>query len=148
MAANMRQPRHFLFGNITKRLMRFGNLEMIPDCVNRLNVNHGDAVVEVGSGNGQAVDEILLKEPQKVFAFEISKTFLADLWSKFNDNPKVEILDQNGNKLALSKTYRGYDNIRLNPKWEDHENLNHFKGKMIRLKFTLMNSKIFSFKIN
>ena len=94
MAANMRQPRHFLFGNITKRLMRFGNLEMIPDCVNRLNVNHGDAVVEVGSGNGQAVDEILLKEPQKVFAFEISKTFLADLWSKFNDNPKVEILDQ------------------------------------------------------
>ncbi len=57
----MRQPRHFLFGNITKRLMRFGNLEMIPDCVNRLDVNHGDAVVEVGSGNGQAVDEILLK---------------------------------------------------------------------------------------
>ena len=61
---------------------------------------------------------------------------------------KVEILDQNGNKLALSKTYRGYDNIRLNPKWQDYENLNHFKGKKIRLKFTLMNSKIFSFKIN
>ena len=71
MAANMRQPRHFLLGNITKRLMRFGNLEMIPDCVDRLNVNRCDAVVEVGSGNGQAVDEILLKEPQKVFAFEI-----------------------------------------------------------------------------
>ena len=61
---------------------------------------------------------------------------------------KVEILDQNENKLASSKTYRGYDNIRLNPKWEDYENLNHFKGKKIRLKFTLMNSKIFSFKIN
>ena len=61
---------------------------------------------------------------------------------------KVEILDQNGNKLTSSKTYRGYDNIRLNPKWEDYENLNKFKGKMIRLKFTLMNSKIFSFKIN
>ena len=61
---------------------------------------------------------------------------------------KVEILDQNGNKLASSKTYRGYDNIRLNLKWEDYENLNHFKGKKIRLKFTLMNSKIFSFKIN
>ena len=36
--------------------MRFGNLEMIPDCVNRLNVNHGDAVVEVGSETAEAVD--------------------------------------------------------------------------------------------
>ena len=90
----MRQPKHFLIGNITKRLMRFGNLAMVPDCVERLNVNHGDVVVEVGSGNGQAIDEILLKGPQKVFAFEISKTFLADLRSKFSNNPKVKILDQ------------------------------------------------------
>ena len=86
----MRQPKHFLIGNITKRLMRFGNLAMVQDCVERLNVNHGDVVVEVGSGNGQAVDEILLKDPQKVFAFEISKTFLADLRSKFSNNPKVK----------------------------------------------------------
>ena len=94
IAANMRQPKHFLIGNITKRLMRFGNLATVPDCVERLNVNHGDVVVEVGSGNGQAVDEILLKDPQKVFAFEISKTFLADLRSKFSNNPKVKIVDQ------------------------------------------------------
>ena len=70
--ANMRQQDIFLFGNITKRLMRFGNLEMIPDCVNRLNVNHGDAVVEVGSGNGQAVDEILLKGTTKKFSLSKS----------------------------------------------------------------------------
>ena len=61
---------------------------------------------------------------------------------------KVEILDQSGNKIASSKTYHGYDSIRLNPKWKDHANLKQFKGKTIRLKFTLMNSKIFSFKIN
>ena len=61
---------------------------------------------------------------------------------------KVEILDQSGNALASSKIYRGYDNIRLNPKWKDHESLNQFKGKKIKLKFTLMNSKLFSFKIN
>ena len=61
---------------------------------------------------------------------------------------KVEILDQSGNKIASSKTYQGYDSIRLNPKWKDHANLRQFKGKTIRLKFTLMNSKIFSFKIN
>ena len=113
IAANMRQPKHFLIGNITKRLMRFGNLAMIPDCVERLNVNHGDVVVEVGSGNGQAVDEILLKDPQKVFAFEISKTFLADLRSKFSNNPKVKILDQDAKQSGNVIEEKSVDRILL-----------------------------------
>ena len=86
---------------------------MIPDCVERLNVNHGDVVVEVGSGNGQAVDEILLKNPQKVFAFEISKTFLADLRSKFSNNPKVKILDQDAKQSENVIEAKSVDKILL-----------------------------------
>ena len=85
----MRQPEHFIFGNITKRLMAFGNNKIIEDSVNRLNVIEGDVGVEVGSGNGQAVEEIIKREPHKIFAIEISKTFLSDLRSKFN-NSKIK----------------------------------------------------------
>ena len=31
MAVNMCQPKHFIIGNITKRLMRFGNQKMITE---------------------------------------------------------------------------------------------------------------------
>ncbi|MBL93998.1 MAG: hypothetical protein CFH06_01543 [Alphaproteobacteria bacterium MarineAlpha3_Bin5] len=89
IAINMRQPKHFIFGNITKRLMAFGNNKIIEDSVNRLNVIEGDVVVEVGSGNGQAIEEIIKREPHKIFAIEISKTFLSDLRSKFN-NSKIK----------------------------------------------------------
>ena len=82
-AVNMCHPRHFIVGNITKRLMRFGNQKMIADSVDRLNVIEGDVVVEVGSGNGQSLNDILKKEPQKIFALEISKTFISDLRSNF-----------------------------------------------------------------
>ena len=61
----MCQPRHFIVGNITKRLMRFGNQKMITDSVDRLNVIEGDVVVEVGSGNGQSLNHILKKNQRK-----------------------------------------------------------------------------------
>lgn len=68
--------------------------------------------------------------------------------SSLNGYIKIEMLDQDGNTVASSKTYRGYDNIRLNPEWNERNSLKQFKGENIRLKFILMNSKIFSFKVN
>ena len=98
MAINMRQPKHFIIANITKRLMHFGNHKMISDSVDRLDVVEGDVVVEIGSGNGQSVTEILKKKPQKIYAIEISDTFLSDLRSNFNDN-NIEIVEKDAKNL-------------------------------------------------
>lgn len=86
---------------------------MIPDSVDRLNIVKGDVVVEVGSGNGQAFEEILKKEPQKVFAFEISKTFLSDLFAKFYNNPKIAILDKDAKDLENILEDNSVDKILL-----------------------------------
>ena len=98
MAVNMCQPKHFIIGNITKRLMRFGNHKMITDSVDRFNVEKGDIILEVGSGNGQSLGELLKSNPQKVYALEISKSFLSELRLNFNDQ-RIEILERDAKNL-------------------------------------------------
>ena len=98
MAINMCEPRNFIIGNITKRLMRFANEKMIADSVDRLNVIKDDVIVEVGSGTGQSLSAIIKNEPKKIFALEISKTFLADLRSNFHDE-RIEVLGKDAKDL-------------------------------------------------
>ncbi len=64
---NICQPWHFIIGKINKILMRFGNQKIITDSVDRLDVIEGDVIVEIGSGNGQALNEILKKESVENF---------------------------------------------------------------------------------
>ncbi len=47
--------------------MRFGNQKIITDSVDRLDVIEGDVIVEIGSGNGQSLNEILKKESVENF---------------------------------------------------------------------------------
>ncbi len=98
MAINMCEPRNFIIGNITKRLMRFSNEKMIADSVDRLNVIKDDVIVEVGSGTGQSLSAIIKNEPKKIFALEISKTFLTDLRSNFHDE-RIEVLGKDAKDL-------------------------------------------------
>ena len=84
MAQNMRCPRHFILGYIAKRIMLFGNQKVIEDSVARLGISKGDVVIEIGSGNGQALLEIEKKKPSKIYAVEISEDFRKVLFSQFN----------------------------------------------------------------
>ena len=62
MAENLRSPNSFFFGFIAKRLMLVGNQKVIEDSVQRLNIKRTDKILEIGSGNGQALIEILKKK--------------------------------------------------------------------------------------
>ena len=99
MAQNMRSPKHFIFGYIAKRIMLFGNQKVIEDSVARLSISNDDVVIEIGSGNGQALLEIEKKKPSKIYAVEISEDFRKDLFSRFN-SAKITITGNDAANLA------------------------------------------------
>ena len=99
MARNMRSPKHFIFGYIAKRIMLFGNQKVIEDSVARLGISNDDVVIEIGSGNGQALLEIEKKKPSKIYAVEISEDFRKDLCSRFN-SAKITITGNDAANLA------------------------------------------------
>ncbi len=99
MAENMREPRHFFFGFIAKKLMDISNRKMIKSTVQRLSVDKTDTVLEIGPGNGQALDEIVKSDPKKVYAVEISKVFRNVLEAKFK-NKNIDIINIDAKNLS------------------------------------------------
>ena len=97
MAENLRSPNSFFFGFIAKRLMLVGNQKVIEDSVKRLNIKSEDKILEVGSGNGQALIEILKKNPKKIKVIEISPIFRNHLKNKFGK--KIEIYENDAKNL-------------------------------------------------
>ena len=97
MAENLRSPNTFFFGFIAKRLMLVGNQKVIEDSVKRLNIKSEDKILEVGSGNGQALIEILKKNPKKIKVIEISPIFRNHLKNKFGN--KIELHENDAKNL-------------------------------------------------
>ena len=97
MAENLRSPNSFFFGFIAKRLMLVGNQKVIEDSVKRLNIKSEDKILEVGSGNGQALIEILKKNPKKIKVIEISSIFRNHLKNKFGK--KIEVYENDAKNL-------------------------------------------------
>ena len=97
MAENLRSPNTFFFGFIAKRLMLVGNQKVIEDSVKRLNIKSEDKILEVGSGNGQALIEILKKNPKKIKVIEISPIFRNHLKNKFSK--KIEVYENDAKNL-------------------------------------------------
>ena len=97
MAENLRSPNAFFFGFIAKRLMLVGNQKVIEDSVKRLNIKSEDKILEVGSGNGQALIEILKKNPKKIKVIEISPIFRNHLKNKFGK--KIEVYENDAKNL-------------------------------------------------
>ena len=112
MAQNMRSPKHFIFGYIAKRIMLFGNQKVIEDSVARLCVSNDDVVIEIGSGNGQALLEIEKKKPSKIYAVEISADFRKDLFSRFN-SAKITITGNDAANLASIVSDKSIDKAIL-----------------------------------
>ena len=97
MAENLRSPNTFFFSFIAKRLMLVGNQKVIEDSVKRLNIKSEDKILEVGSGNGQALIEILKKNPKKIKVIEISPIFRNHLKNKFGK--KIEVYENDAKNL-------------------------------------------------
>ena len=65
---------------------------------------------------------------------------------------RVELLDQNANPLpgfagANAPTYKDVDDLRFKPAWKGHKNLSALRGKVVRVRFTLHNAKLYAFQI-
>ena len=111
MAENLRSPNSFFFGFIAKRLMLVGNQKVIEDSVKRLNIKSEDKILEVGSGNGQALIEILKKNPKKIKVIEISPIFRNHLKNKFGK--KIEVYDNDAKNLKGIINNSSIDKILL-----------------------------------
>ena len=111
MAENLRSPNSFFFGFIAKRLMLVGNQKVIEDSVQRLNVKTEDKILEIGSGNGQALIEILKKNPKHIKAIEISPIFRNHLKNKFGK--KIEVYKNDAKNLRGIINNSSIDKILL-----------------------------------
>ena len=111
MAENLRSPNTFFFGFIAKRLMLVGNQKVIEDSVKRLNIKSEDKILEVGSGNGQALLEILKKNPKKIKVIEISPIFRNHLKNKFGK--KIEVYKNDAKNLRGIINNSSIDKILL-----------------------------------
>ena len=80
MSRNMRKPAFLKL--YCKAGYVFPNQEVIEDG-ERLGINADDVVIEIGSGNGQALEEIKKHEPSETYAVEISEEFRTGLQSRF-----------------------------------------------------------------
>ena len=111
MAENLRSPNTFFFGFIAKRLMLVGNQKVIEDSVKRLNIKSEDKILEVGSGNGQALIEILKNNPKKIKVIEISPIFRNHLKNKFGK--KIEVYENDAKNLKGIINNSSIDKILL-----------------------------------
>ena len=111
MAENLRSPNTFFFSFIAKRLMLVGNQKVIEDSVKRLNIKSEDKILEIGSGNGQALIEILKKNPKKIKVIEISPIFRNHLKNKFGK--KIEVYENDAKNLRGIINNNSIDKILL-----------------------------------
>ena len=111
MAENLRSPNSFFFGFIAKRLMLVGNQKVIEDSVQRLNIKKEDKILEIGSGNGQALIEIIKKNPKQIKVIEISPIFRNRLKKKFGN--KIELFENDAKNLKGIINNNSMDKILL-----------------------------------
>ena len=85
MTQNMKSPNNGFLGEIAKYLMVNFNKIIINDSVKKLNIKKNDKVIEIGSGNGQAIDEMLKLTKQNITSIEVSEKFRTELIKKFHN---------------------------------------------------------------
>ena len=85
MTQNMKSPNNSFLGNIAKYLMLSFNKFVINDSVKKLNIQKNDTIIEIGSGNGQAIDKMLRLTNKKITSIEVSEKFRSELIKKFKN---------------------------------------------------------------
>ena len=75
VAQNMRAPRNNLVGFFAAKVMAEANDKSVADAVNRLQIQTGEHVLELGSGNGYGLQCMESKSPGRLIGVEISERF-------------------------------------------------------------------------
>ena len=112
MAKNLRAPKDFVIGYIARKVMQLDNQEVIQGSVEKIDIHQGEVVLEIGSGNGQALVEIIRRSPEKIYAIEISKKFRDMLHSKFSDQD-ISILGNDAKDLSDAVESNSIDKLIL-----------------------------------
>lgn len=66
---------------------------------------------------------------------------------------RVELLDEAGKDILgfsgkAAKRHKAEDELRMVPQWKSRGDLSSLKGKIVKLKFTLQNAKLYAFGFN
>ena len=65
---------------------------------------------------------------------------------------RIELLGENSKVIPgfsgkAAKRFKGVDELRLKPQWKSGSDLSQLKGKTVRLRFTLHNTRLYSFTV-
>lgn len=89
MTKNMRSPGNGFLGNIAKYLMIAFNEFVYDDSVKKLDIRKNDKVIEIGSGNGQAIEKMLQLTKNRITSIEVSEKFRNQLIKNFKNRNVV-----------------------------------------------------------
>ena len=99
MTENMRSPKTIGLAWVARTLMNYSNAQVSIDIVNRMDLKKTDYVLELGVGNGLAIEEIAKISENKIIGIEISAEFRKKLLNK--QLPKnIVILDNDAKDLS------------------------------------------------
>ena len=99
MTENMRSPKTIGLAWVARTLMNYSNAQVSIDIVNRMDLKKTDYVLELGVGNGLAIEEIAKISENKIIGIEISADFRKKLLNK--QLPKnIVILENDAKDLS------------------------------------------------
>ena len=99
MTENMRSPKTMGLAWVARTLMSYSNAQVSTDLVNRMKLKKTDHVLELGVGNGLAIQEIAKISEQQIIGVEISKEFRRNL-SRMKLRKNIVILEKDAKDLS------------------------------------------------
>ena len=99
MTENMRSPKTMGLAWVARTLMNYSNAQVSTDLVNRMKLKKTDHVLELGVGNGLAIQEIAKISEQQIIGVEISKEFRRKL-SRMKLRKNIVILEKDAKDLS------------------------------------------------
>ena len=99
MTENMRSPKTLGLAWVARTLMNYSNAQVSVDIVNRMKLKKTDHVLELGVGNGLAIQEIAKISENKIIGIEISAEFRRNLL-KMKLPKNIVILENDAKDLS------------------------------------------------
>ena len=99
MTENMRSPKTMGLAWVARTLMNYSNAQVSTDLVNRMKLKKTDHVLELGVGNGLAIQEIAKISEKQIIGVEISKEFRRNL-SRMKLGKNIVILEKDAKDLS------------------------------------------------
>ena len=99
MTKNMRSPKTLGLAWVARTLMNYSNAQVSIDIVNRMKLKKTDHVLELGVGNGLAIQEIAKISGNNIIGIEISAEFRRNLL-KMKLPKNIVILENDAKDLS------------------------------------------------